>query len=98
MAQHGVVEPECVLEFIQRGLVNLNIHEHVVCFVDLLDRVSQLAATPVFQTVDMTVLAGHQRAITLDHRGHLLALIGMHDKYDLVVSHYISLWIKAPRH
>jgi hypothetical protein len=48
--------------------------------------------------VDVTVLAGHQCAITLNHRGHLLALIGMHDKYDFVMSHLISLWFVAPRH
>jgi hypothetical protein len=30
--------------------------------------------------------SGHG-AVALDHRGHLLALIGMHDKYNFVVTH-----------
>src|SRR3972149_2550804 len=96
MTQYRVIEAERVLQFVQRFLVALDIHQHVMCLVDLLDRVSQLAAAPVFQTVDKTALGRDQCAITLDHRGHLLALIGMHDKNDLVMSHYISLWLKPP--
>src|SRR5512145_1821551 len=86
-----------MLQLVQCFLVAFNVHQHVMCLVDLLNRVSQLTAAPIFQAVNDAFLGSDQCALALDHRGNLLALIGMHDKYDFVVSHYISLWIKAPR-
>jgi len=87
---------EGMFQFAQDFLVAFDIHQHVMCLVNFLDRVSQLAASPVFQTVDLAAFGSDQRAITLDHRGHLLALIGMHNKHDFVMSHYISLWLSPP--
>src|SRR5213079_670288 len=39
------------------------------------------------EAMNPAALADHHRAVALDHRGHLLALIGMHDKDDLVMTH-----------
>src|SRR3954452_27064 len=96
MAQNGVIEAEGVLELVQRFLVDLDVHEHIVGFVHLLDLKGELAPAPVFQSMDAAVAAGHHALVALDHRGHLLALIGMDDKYNFVVSHRISLWV-SPR-
>jgi hypothetical protein len=96
MAQHGVIEAERVLQLVQGFLVAFDIHQHVMGLVDLLDRIGQLAAAPVFQTVDIAAFGSDQRAVTLYHRGHLLALIGVNDKHDFVMTHCISLWLKPP--
>src|SRR3989338_6237702 len=42
MAQHGIVKAECVLQLFQGFLVAFDIHQHVVCLVNFLNRVSQL--------------------------------------------------------
>ena len=91
MAQDGVVEFEGVLEFGQRFVVALDVHEHVVSLVHLLDRIGQLTAAPVFQTVDAATATGDERAVALDHRGHLFALVRMDDENHFVMSHVISL-------
>src|SRR6476660_882625 len=96
MPQDGVIEAEGMLELVQRFLVDLDVHQHIVRFVHLLDREGELAPTPVFQSMDTAVAAGHHALVALDHRGHLLALIGMDDKYDFVMSHRISLWVSPP--
>src|SRR3954469_5719486 len=96
MAQNGVIEAKGVLELVQRFLVDLDVHEHIVGFVHLLDLKGELAPAPVFQPMDTAVAAGHHALVALDHRGHLLALIGMDDKYNFVVSHRISLWVSPP--
>src|SRR3954453_4640062 len=96
MAQNGVIEAEGVLELVQRFLVDLDVHQHVVGFVNLLDRKGELTPAPVFQSMDTAVAAGHHALVALDHRGHLLALIGMDDKYNFVMSHRISLWVSPP--
>jgi hypothetical protein len=93
MAEHRVIELERVFELVERLLIDLDVHQHVVCLVDLGDRVGELPAAPVFEAVDPAVLAGDGRAIPLDHRRHLLALVGMHDEYDFVMTHADrSLW------
>ncbi len=71
---------------------HFDVHQNVVCLVDLLDRVSQLAATPVFQTMNRTALGGDDGTITLDHAGHLFALVRMDDKDYFVMAHAISFW------
>ena len=97
MAQDGIVEAERVFQLVQGLLVALHVHQNVVGLVHLLDRVGHLAPAPVFQPVDPAVAGGDHPLVALDHRGHLLALIGMDDKDDLVVSHRISLWVSSPR-
>ena len=96
MAQHGVVEFECMFQFVQRGLVALDVHEHVVGLVNFLDHVGELPAAPVFQSVDFPAAGGNHAPVTLDHGGHLLALVRMNDENDLVMPHVISLWVKPP--
>ena len=58
VAQHRVVELERVLELAQRFLVALDVHQHVVRLVNLLDRVGELAPAPVLETVDPALVAG----------------------------------------
>jgi hypothetical protein len=64
-------------------------------FMHFLDGVSQLQTAPIFQTVNMTPFGGDQGFVALDHGGHLLALIWMHDENDFVVTHRNSLWAMA---
>ena len=87
MAKHRVVELERVLELGQRLGVAFDVHQHVVRLVHLLDRVRHLPAAPVFQAVNPAAMAGHHRAVPLDHAGDLLALVGVHDENDFVVTH-----------
>ncbi len=87
MAQHRVVETESVLDFRERFVVALDVHQNVVRLVDLVDRVGELAASPVFEAVQLAVARADRLPVALDHRGHLLALIGMDDEYDFVVTH-----------
>src|SRR6476659_95747 len=87
VAKHGVVELERVLELRQGLGAALEVHQHVVRLVDLLDRICELAAPPVLEPVNPAAGGRHHRAVALDHGGYLLALIGMHDEYDFVVTH-----------
>ena len=68
-----------------------------VCFVDFVDRVSQLAAAPIFQAVNGAAGFGNHGFVAFNHSGHLLALIRVNDKHDLIMTHVISLrFIKQP--
>ena len=98
MAQDRIVELECMIELVQGFLVTLDVHQHVVRLVHLLDRVGHLAASPVFETVNLAALGGDQGAVAFDHGGHLLALIGVNDENNFVMSHEYSLRVKASRH
>ncbi|MNJ69939.1 hypothetical protein D3C77_663490 [compost metagenome] len=87
MAQNGVVVAERVFQLIQRGLAALDVQANVVSLDELLDRVGQLTATPVFQAVNRAALARDQRLVAFDHGGHLLALVGVNNKHYFVVTH-----------
>src|SRR5690606_26509389 len=69
------------------SLAALDVHADVMCLDKLLDGVSQLATPPVFQAMDLAAITGDGRLIALDHGGHLLALIGMHNEHYFVVTH-----------
>ena len=86
VAKDGVVELERGLELAERLVGDLDVHQHVVRLEHLGDRVRELAASPVFDAMDHPVAGGDRVAVSLDHRGHLLALIGMHDENDLVMA------------
>ena len=61
--------------------------------VNLGDGISELPPSPVFEAMDPSAGRGDHRTVTLDHRGHLLALVGMNDEYDFVMTHADrSLW------
>ena len=45
--------------------------------------------------MDDAVILGYQCFVAFNHGGHLLALIGMNDKHDLVMTHVISLRFKG---
>src|SRR5262249_26144419 len=62
-------------------------------------RVGQLAPPPVFQAVNPPASGGDHRAVPLDHRGHLLALIGVHDEDHFIVTHCRCsswTWLRRP--
>ena len=92
MAHHRIVELEAVLEFLERGAIDLDVEADVVRLGDLVDRIGQLPPTPILDAMDLSGLAGHQSLVTREHRRNLLALIGMDDQYDLVMTHELSLW------
>ena len=85
-----------MFELVQGFLIALDVHEHVVRLVHLGDGKGHLAPAPVFEPVDRALAAGDGAAVAFDHRGHLLALIGMDDEYDFVMAHAVSLWVKPP--
>src|SRR5690606_25039473 len=93
VTQDCVVKLECEFQLFKHSLVTFDIHEHVMCLVNLLNWVSQLTATPVFQAMHRTAIGSHQIAITLDHRRHLLTLVRMNDKNYFIMSHIFSFWI-----
>ncbi len=96
VAKDGVVELEGVLELGEGLVADFDIHQHVVRLEYLLDGIRQLAPAPILDAVHLAVARGDGRPVTLDHGGHLLALIGMHDENDLVMAHVVSLWVKPP--
>src|SRR5690606_33439519 len=87
VADNGVVEAEGVFQLGQGGAITLDIEHDVVGLVDLVDRVSQLAATPVFTAVNGTVGLFDQRSIALDHSRYLFALVRMNQEHDFIMAH-----------
>src|SRR3546814_16343632 len=94
MTQHRVVEAKPVDQLVERVLGHFNVHQHVMRLDQILDRVRQLAATPVFQTMDSALVAFDQRLVALDHGRHLLALVRVDNEYDYIVTHGNSLWMR----
>ena len=96
MPQHRVAETEGAGELIERLLVGLDVHQHVVRLVDLGERIGELAPAPVLEAVHVAAAGGDHALVALDHRGHLLALIRMHQENDLVMPHCVLLTVKPP--
>ncbi|MNN43300.1 hypothetical protein D3C81_1575280 [compost metagenome] len=57
----------------------------------VLDRVSQLAAAPIFQTVDGAVAVLDQRLVALDHGRDLFALIRVDQEHDFVMTTHVFI-------
>src|SRR5579863_7521383 len=91
MAENRIAEAERTSQIVQCFLVALDVHENIVRLVDLRDGIGQLAPTPVLEAVHAAIARGNHPFIALDHGGHLLALIGMDEKNDLVMPHDSSL-------
>ena len=85
--EHRITELEHTRDFIDRRLVTFNVQENVMCFVHLADVVSQMAASPIFKSVDVTPAPLNQAAVFVDHCADLLTLVRMDQKNDLVMSH-----------
>src|SRR3546814_21005564 len=64
----------------------LDVEQDVVGLDQVVDRIGQLAATPVLETVDLALAALDQRLVALDHGGHLLALVRMAQEHDFVMT------------
>jgi hypothetical protein len=88
----GIIELEAGFDFGQGLGVALDIEANVVGLRKLLDHVGHLATTPVFHAMYFSAARGNDTLVTLDHRGHLLALVGMDNKYYFIVTHANSLW------
>src|SRR4026208_2445796 len=84
---HRLAEAKRTGEFVERLLVALDIHQHVMCFVDLGDRIRKLPAGPVLETMDPAPARGDHAPVPLDHRRNLLALVRVDQKHDLVMTH-----------
>src|ERR1035437_9009257 len=87
VAQHGIIELEAGFDFDQCFVVALDVQANIVCLGEFLDNVGQLTTAPVFDAVNLAAVGGDDRLVALDHRGHLLALIRMDDKYDFIMTH-----------
>src|SRR5690606_33039455 len=53
----------------------------------IVDRVSQVTAAPVFETVDFTAVDFDSIGVTLNHCRYLFALIWVNQKNDFIVTH-----------
>ena len=78
-------------------MVGLYVHQNVVGLMNLINWVCELPSTPVFRAVKNAARFGNQTLVFLNHRRHLLALIRMDQKNDLIVSHCLTFWVKSHR-
>ena len=87
MANNCVVKLKVILDFAQCFKVALYIHQCIVCFMHIIDHVSQLTTAPIFNAVDVAPCISDHRAIALDHGRYFFTLIRMDQKHNFVVSH-----------
>ena len=66
--------------------------------VNLVDRVGELAPSPVLKPVDRAAVRLDHRTIPLDHGGDLLALVRMDQEHHFVVPHRSLLAGLPPEH
>src|SRR4026208_899137 len=58
VTDHRIAEAKRTGEFVERLLVALYIHQHVMCLVDLGDRIRKLPAAPVLETMHRALAGG----------------------------------------
>ena len=87
MAQHCVIKAEGAQQLVQSGLADFDVQKNIVRFVDLRDRMGQLAPPPIFFAVNLATLFFDHSAIAGDHGGDLLTLVRMNQEYDFVMTH-----------
>src|SRR6188474_3480230 len=58
VTDHRIAEAKRTGEFVERLLVALDIHQHVMCLVDLGDRIRKLPAAPVLETMHRALAGG----------------------------------------
>ena len=97
MTQYGIVKLEYAGDFFNRIMAALNVHHDVMRFVNLVDGMSQLTPTPVFGAMNGTARFRHYALVAFHHGRDLFALVRMNQKYDLVMSHCLPLWLKSAR-
>jgi hypothetical protein len=68
-------------------MIALDVHQHVMGLMNLVDRVSQLPAAPILEAMNLPTALLDISAVAVDHGGHLLALAGVHQKNNFVISH-----------
>ena len=56
-------------------------------FGKLLDGIGKLTAAPVFQAVNLAAVGFDGRTVTVDHRGHLLALVRVDQEHNFIMTH-----------
>src|SRR6188768_4226909 len=96
MTQYRIVEFERMIQFVTSFLIALNIHQDIMRLVNLLNQIGKLTSSPVFKAMNPAVFCGYYVPIPLDHCGHLLALVGVDNENDFVMSHAVSLWVEPP--
>jgi bifunctional DNase/RNase len=84
---YSTEELESMLEFGHDRLVGFDVDAQVVGFAQLVDLVSQLATTPVFDTVDLSTAGSDHAFVPLQHGWNLFGLIGMDQQNDFVMTH-----------
>ena len=89
------LEAERALQLFERLAPHFDVHQQVVRLVDLGHRVGKLPAAPILGAMDHPAAPFDQGAVTLDHAGHLIALIGVNHEYDFVMSHAVSFRLQA---
>ena len=94
MTDYGIVKAESVFQLAQGLAVTFDVQHHIVSFVDLVDRVSQLTTAPIFNTVDSAFAIGHDRAVALDHGRDLFALVRVNQEHNFVMTHVSSLRLR----
>ena len=97
MTQYRIVEFECIQKLGQRRLAALDIHQHVMGLVKLLDGICELAAPPVLDAVDRSARGLYQALVAAHGARHLLALVRMDHEHDFIMTHGISLWVPRSR-
>jgi hypothetical protein len=96
VAQHRIVETEASLEFVDRLGAALDVEQRVVGLGQMLDGIGKRATAPVLDAVDFAAFGFDERLVTLEHAGHLLALVRMDQEHDFIVTHCVSSWV-SPR-
>src|SRR5262245_42302349 len=63
---HGIAEAEGAGQLIERLLIALDVHQHVMRLVDFCDRERELASPPVLETMDGAAAGTDHAAVALD--------------------------------
>ena len=72
VTQDRIVVAEQGRQFFKRLTAAFDVHHHIMRFVNLVDRIGELSAPPVFDAMDVTAAVCHQLGVALNHSGHLL--------------------------
>ena len=86
VADHSIAELEGLGQFFDDSVVALDVHEHIVGALKLFNGVGQGPAAPVLQAVNLPFFACDQRLVPTHHGADLIALVGMDQEHDFIVS------------
>ncbi len=75
----------------------LDIQHDIVCLVNLVNGVCQLAPAPVFGAVNGTAGLIDHTLVTLNHGRYLFALVRVDQEHDFIMPHCVSFRLKSRR-